>query len=213
MNRRILILGNRTLAEELADMISEVPGCEVAGFVENLDPTLCEKQLCGLPVYWLDDIAQFKDTHLCVCGIATTHRKIYVEQAQALGMSFTTIIHPTARVSCDAVLGAGCFIGPLCNVSYKASLGQQVLVNKGAIIGHHTDIGSFTTVQPGSTVAGMVNIGSGVYIGIGSTIIDRINIGSNSIVAAGSVVVKDVPDAVQVMGVPARIVKTGVEGK
>ncbi len=213
MNQKILILGNNILAEELTDVISEIPGYEVAGYVENLDPDRCKNRLFDLPVYWAEDIGPLKDTHLCVCGISTTHRRKYIEQVQKMGMHFATIIHPTARVSARAEIGNGCIITPLSNVSYGTTLGEYVFVNKGVIIGHHSNIGSFCTIQPGTTVAGKVTIGSGTYVAMGSTIIDRINIGQNCVIGAGSVVVKDVPDSVQVVGVPARIVKTGIEGK
>lgn len=213
MSQRILILGNRTLAEELADVISEIPGCEVEGFVENMNPELCREPLAGLPIYWVDDIAAMSNTHVCVCGIATTQRRRYVEQVKAIGMRFATLVHPTARVSRKASLGDGCFVSPFCVISSNTTLGEQVFVNRGALIGHHTKIGSFVTIHPGVNIAGMVSIGDGTYIGMSSTVIDKVSIGWNCVVGAGAVVVKDVPDAVQVMGVPAKIVKTGIDGK
>ena len=35
--QKILILGTGVLAEELFDLIDEIPGYDVVGFVENLD--------------------------------------------------------------------------------------------------------------------------------------------------------------------------------
>jgi acetyltransferase-like isoleucine patch superfamily enzyme len=48
---------------------------------------------------------------------------------------------------------------------------------------------------------------------MGALVLDHISIGSHSIVGAGAVVTKDVPDNVQVVGVPAKIVKQNIEGK
>ena len=83
----------------------------------------------------------------------------------------------------------------------------------GALIGHHTVIGNFVTIQPGANVAGVCHVGEGTYIGMGAIVLDRIRIGAHSVVGAGAVVTKDVPDHVQVVGVPARIVKESVRGK
>jgi acetyltransferase EpsM len=59
----------------------------------------------------------------------------------------------------------------------------------------------------------MVEIGDGTYVGMGATVLDNISIGKGCTIGAGSVVTKDLPDAVKVVGVPARIVETGVEPK
>ncbi len=50
-------------------------------------------------------------------------------------------------------------------------------------------------------------------IGMGAIVIDHINIGANSVVGAGAVVTKDVPANVQVVGMPARIVKENIMKK
>lgn len=213
MEQRILILGTRTLAEELADVISEIPGCKVAGFVENMDPEICKQPLAGMPVYWVDDIAEMRETHLCVCGLATTQRRKYVEQVRGLGMRFATLVHPTARVSGRAVLGEGCIVSPFAMVSSNTVLGAQVFVNRGVLVGHHTRIEDYVTLQPGANIAGMVTIGEGTYIGMSAVVIDKVTVGRDCVVGAGAVVVRNLPDAVQAVGVPARVVKTDIEGK
>lgn len=213
MDKPIVILGTRTLAEEIADLISEIPGYRVTAFVENMSRERCGEPIMGLPVFWVDDIADLAETHLAICGLATTQRRRYVEQVSRIGFHFATLVHPTARVSAKAILGEGCFISPHSVVSSNTSLGDQVFVNRGVLIGHHTHIGNFVTIQPGVNIAGAVTIGDGTYICIGATIIDNTIVGSNSIIGAGAVVTKDVPGSVQVLGVPARVVKTDIEGK
>ena len=37
-SRPLLICGTRTLAEEITDIVSEIPGMRVAGYVENWEP-------------------------------------------------------------------------------------------------------------------------------------------------------------------------------
>ena len=58
-----------------------------------------------------------------------------------------------------------------------------------------------------------MHIGNHVWIGSGAKILKGVTIGNGSIVAAGAVVVQDVPENCLAAGVPARIVKEGVQWK
>jgi acetyltransferase-like isoleucine patch superfamily enzyme len=56
-------------------------------------------------------------------------------------------------------------------------------------------------------LGGGVQVGNGSFVGMGATVRQSIRIGHDSVIGAGAVVVNDVPDAVVVLGVPARVVK------
>jgi sugar O-acyltransferase (sialic acid O-acetyltransferase NeuD family) len=209
---RLLILGTRTFAEEVADLATMIPGVEVAGFVENMDPQRCRQPLEGLPVYWIDDIGPLAGNHRAVCALSTTFRSRYVEQAAQKGLAFATLIHPSAIVSKQSVVGEGSILSVATVVGSHTVLGSHVIVNRGALIGHHTTIGRYCSIQPGANVAGACSIGEATYVGMGAIILDHITVGCHSVVAAGSVVTRDVPDHTQVMGIPARVVKENIEG-
>ena len=51
--QQVLILGSGSFAEEVADVISEIPQVTLAGFVENQDGSLTGELLRGLPIYWV----------------------------------------------------------------------------------------------------------------------------------------------------------------
>ena len=72
--RRLLILGTRTFAVEVADLASDVPDIIVDGFVENMDRDKVGTHLEQLPIHWIDDVATLADTHQAVCALSTTHR-------------------------------------------------------------------------------------------------------------------------------------------
>lgn len=76
-----------------------------------------------------------------------------------------------------------------------------------------THIGDYVTLSPGANVAAKCRVGASTYIGMGALVLDNLTIGSHAVVGAGAVVTKDVPDRVQVMGVPALIVKENISGK
>lgn len=209
----LLILGTGLFALEVADLVSEIPGFRVASFVENMELGRCQEKLEGLPIHWVDDVAQLADSHWAVCSLGTTHRSRFIEQVAAHKMPFATLIHPTARVSSKSTIGAGTIVSVNVIIASYTRLGNHVRVNRGALIGHHTEIGDYVTIQPGANIAGACYIGEATYIGIGAIVLDRITIGSHSVVGAGAVVTKDVPDNVQVVGVPARIVKENISGR
>lgn len=213
MKQPVLILGTRTLAVEVMDLLSDLPDYEVAGFVENLDPNLAGTELEGRPVYWIEEVPKLAATHLGVCALSTTQRRRFVEQATALGLRLGTFVHPTARVSSRARLSEGCFISPMAVIASHTTLGRSVFVNRGALVGHHTRIGDYCTIQPGANIAGAVTVGDDTYVGMGAVVLERRTIGCGCVIAAGAVVTHDVPDHVQVMGIPARPVKSEIEPK
>lgn len=208
----LLILGTRPFSLEIADVVSETPGFEVQGFVENLNREKCDETLEGLPIFWIDEVAGLASTHKAICGIGTTHRHRYTKQVEELGMSFATVVHPLARVSKKSSLGQGTLVSVFSVVAAYSTLGKHVLVNRGCIVGHHTTIGDHVSIMIGAIVAGDTGIGDSTYIGMGSVIRNGVTIGSHSIIGAGAVVTKDVPDRVQVVGNPARIVKENIDG-
>jgi sugar O-acyltransferase (sialic acid O-acetyltransferase NeuD family) len=211
--RPLLILGTHVLAPEVADVVSDIPGVHVAGFVENMDRTRCASPINGLAVYWVEDLADLADTHAATCGLVTTQRSRFTDQIDELGMPFATLVHPTAHVSRTAEAGPGTFVGVGAIIGSHTRLGRHVFVNRGALIGHHTRIGDFVTIQPGANIAGACDIGAATYVGMGAVIIDHTRVGSHSVIGAGAVVIEEVPDHVLVVGVPAKIVKRDIPGK
>jgi acetyltransferase EpsM len=208
----LVILGSHVFAEEVADIAAQA-GVEVAGFVENWDRTRCDEPLLGRPVTWIDDAGGLATAHGAVCAIGTTARQGFVDQAAALGFRFPRLIHPSAVVSPAAELGDGCIACPRVVVATQSRIGRHVILNRGVLVGHHTTIGDFVTVSPGANIAGKVAIGDGAYIGMGAVVLDGKTIGEGALVGAGAVVTRDVPPHVQVQGIPARVVKEGVDGR
>jgi acetyltransferase EpsM len=211
--KQLLILGTRTYAVKQADMISEIPGFRVAGFVENMEPERCRERLEGLPIIWVEEVAKLAENHWAVCALSTTHRSKFTDQVAGYGVPFATVVHPTASVSSRSSLGEGTIVSANAVISAHAKLGRHVLVDSGALIGHHTDIGDYVTVGLGAKIAGCSRIGRAAYIAMGAIVLERLEIGAHSVVGAGSVVTKDVPDNVQVLGSPAKIVKRDIEGR
>lgn len=210
---RLLILGTRTFAEEVADLAADIDGIVVAGFVENIDRDRAGASLQGLPIHWIDEIAPLAADHVAVCALSTTHRHLFVDQAAASGLRFATIVHPSARISRTAYVGEGAIVSAGAIIAAHAQIGRHAIVNRGALVGHHTTIGAYATLGPGANIGGCCDLGASSYVGIGAIVLDKLTIGHHSLVGAGALVTRPVASHVQVMGVPARVVREGIEGR
>jgi len=116
-------------------------------------------------------------------------------------------VHPSAVISKSASLGEGVTVMAGVLINANSQIGNNVIINTGAIVEHDCIVGDHIHVATGARLAGTVTVGTGSHIGAGAIVLEGRSIGSNSIVGAGAVVVRDVPDEVVVMGVPARIYK------
>ena len=82
----------------------------------------------------------------------------------------------------------------------------------GIVIGETAEIGDDCTIYHQVTLGGTgkdknkrhPTIGNNVMIGAGSKVLGPIRIGNNVKIGAGAVVLKNVPDNVTVVGVPAK---------
>ncbi|MCW8822329.1 MAG: acetyltransferase [Sulfurovum sp.] len=204
---KLYILGSSLYAEEIADYIISSGTHHLSGFIEGQDQEKCSRELLERPILWIDDISELDENCRGICAVGSPKRKKFIEQAQSKGLKFTTFAHPGAFISSSATLGTGSIVGAGSIIAVKTSIGAHTIINRGCLIGHHVTIGDYVTISPGANIAGKTVIGDGSYIAMGAIILDGITIGKNVVVGAGAVVTKDVPDNVQVVGLPARIVK------
>ncbi len=206
----ILILGAGRLAVDVADMIADTPRLRVIGFVIDQPPFEPGSTLMGLPVHWIDELAELEGSPRAVCAIGSSRRAGIVQNAAEYGLEFTRVIHPSARVSRSATIGEGTIISGGVQVAAEADIGKHVIINRGALIGPFDVIHDFAYVAPGANLTANVTVGSRTWIGLGVNILERISVGDGSIVGAGSLVTQDVPAHVKVVGVPAMVLEKDI---
>lgn len=107
------------------------------------------------------------------------------------------------RVINGCVIGAGAQFKP----------GFVIMHPVGVVINSKVTGGSGIVVESGVVIGDekgqAPKLGHNVFIGAGAKIIGGITVGNNVKIGANAVVVKDVPDNVTVVGIPAKIVNKG----
>ncbi len=204
IRRKVLILGAGHFAQEVADIAEQAGTYEIVAFVESRDPSKVGQKLGNLSILWVDDIARHCETHHAIAAIGSTHRDEFIARVAAFGMPFATIIHPSAQLSPTCSIGEGVFVGAGVVIAAHTRIDRHVLINRGCLIGHHTSIGEYCTLSPGANIAGGVTIQAQAFVGMGAQVLNNLTVGFQAIIGAGAVVTRDVPDHVQVMGVPAK---------
>ena len=207
MDKPVIIIGAGGHARVLFDCL-RLQGVKVLGM---LDKAGVENSNSNLPIIGDDSaISEYpSDTVELVNGLGSVGnmnlRTSIFSKFKNLGYCFRNVIHPSAIIAHDCVLGEGVQVlaGAVINTGTK--IGADTIVNTGAIVDHECIVGSHVHIAPGCTLSGGIHIGYGTHIGTGATIIQGISIGNRALVAAGAVVVNTVSDGEKVMGVPAKI--------
>ena len=206
--RRILVYGAGGHGKVVADILLSNGDSEFAGFVDDREE-LWGKRVIGFPVLgawqWLRQEAL--NSRIAVAlGVGENRcRQLLDERCSRCGIEILTLVHPAAKVSQSAQLDRGTVVMAGAIINPDARVGAGVIVNSGAVVEHDAEIGDYAHVSPNAAMGGASHLGTFSQLGIGAIVRECIRIGSHTIVGAGAVVVKNLPDQVIAIGVPARI--------
>ena len=101
-----------------------------------------------------------------------------------------------------------------------AKIGHRFFIDHGmgVVIGETSEVGNNVFIYHGVTLGGLATkkakrhptIADNVVIGAGAQVLGPIHVGRNTKIGSGSVVLQDVPEYSTVIGVPGRVVFSGV---
>lgn len=208
MSLPVIILGAGGHAKVLIEALLQ-SDILIAGIVDP-DPKLVDAEILGVPVLGGDDVVdEFPPSEIqLVNGLGSVglpvNRQQLFERFKDMGYKFATVVHPSAVLASDVVLGEGVQVMAGAVVQPGCCIGTNSIINTRASVDHDCIIGDHVHIAPGVTMSGSIKIGSDSHIGTGATLIQGISIGSGCLLAAGAVVTKDIADGAMVRGVPAR---------
>jgi sugar O-acyltransferase (sialic acid O-acetyltransferase NeuD family) len=210
MPEKVIIWGAAGHAKIVCNIL-RLTGLEVAGFIDDLDPSQRGDSFYGATV--LGDASELNALldlgfRQAIVGFGDNIRRLAAAKVlDSLGFKLISAIHPSATLASDLSIGNGSVFVAGCVVNTSTLIGRCVILNTNATLDHDCIVEDGVHVGPGANIAGHVKIGRGATIGIGATVLDHICIGAGSIIGAGAVVLHDVPENVVAVGVPARVIR------
>jgi sugar O-acyltransferase (sialic acid O-acetyltransferase NeuD family) len=201
----IYILGAGGHAKEIYFLINQIGGYHVRAFVDvnAAAPVKMGNQL--IEVIAEKDVMKFSGASLAM-GIGNPKVIRKLKDTFESHFDFPNLIHPGVIADFENISwGKGNIVTANCTLTTHIKIGSFNTFNIATNIGHDVEIGDCNLLNPCVSVSGWVKIGDNNLIGVKATILEKRTIGSNSIIGAASLVLRDVPDHVTVMGVPAVI--------
>ncbi len=215
MNKKVIIIGGEGNGGVIASCIDDNRNrfndlqWEVAGFVNDF-----EKEVNGYPVVGgLDSIHKLlkNPEYYFIWAIHLIERNVLTEQifkkANIPVARFATVIHKSAFVARNAILGAGVFVMSNCYVGTNAQIGLGSLLMANTMIGHNIKMGPLCHCSVGSIMVGYSQLGTCSDLAVGSTLLAYKKVGNYAMAGANSLVTRDIPDYEIHVGSPAKFLK------
>lgn len=205
MGAGVVIIGGGGHAKVVIESL-RASGHTVAAIVDA-DPT--PREVLDVPVVGDDlKLPALKEQGLSQLFVAIGDNRLREKlgrKAQGLGFVLVNAIHPSAVISPSAKLGQGVAVMAGVAINADTDVGDLAIINTGAVVDHDGRLGVACHLGPAAALAGSVTVGDRAFLGVGARVIPGVTIGADTTVGAGGVVVRDLPDGVLAIGVPAKI--------
>ena len=202
MYPKLIIIGASGHGKVVADAAEKIGRYNEILFLDDANKTEC----AGYPVVGtVSDAGRYYNEAEFVVAIGNAcirekiQEKLFYERAH-----LATLIHPSAVVGKEVIIGAGTLLlaGSIVNAGSK--IGRGCIINTGASVDHDCVVGDYTHISVGSHLAGAVQVGKRTWIGIGAVVSNNLSICDDCIIGAGAVVIQNIRDKGTYVGVPAK---------
>ncbi|MCQ4346308.1 hypothetical protein NGA35_02435 [Pseudomonas stutzeri] len=211
MTKQVVILGGHgdglVAAQVILDMAAAGQDIMLAGFLNDHNPL--GSDIGGYPVLgrtrdWRDLPA---DTcfHFALLSVGKMQQRVDLIRGFNIPPErIVSLIHPTAQIAADCVLGAGALVCAYAVLQPGVRTGLCCSIRAGANLGHDVRLDDFVYVGPNATLCGYAKADCGAYVAPNAVVRDRTDLGAFAVLAAASVAYKSLPASSTWIGNPAR---------
>lgn len=203
---QIVVFGASGHGKVVADAARSM-GFELVGFIDDA-PERVGTMLRNVPVFQFAEFLEARERWPGIqvalgVGSNAAREKCHARLREA-GVPVATIVHAASTVAPTSTIGEGSVLMAGAVVNPDATVGAGCIVNTGAVVEHDCVLGNYAHLSPNAALGGNVWLGDRTHLGLGAVAIPGVRVGHDVVVGAGAAVVRDVADALMVVGVPAR---------
>lgn len=194
--KNLIIIGTGAVAAELTIYLDDIKDVNLKGYLEydyNLEKYYNSYHYVKPVLGDLDNYIPQENDYFLIGVSNNEFRKKILSIMLDKGAKFYTLVHPTAVVSHDAIIGEGSTIAPFCVVGPNTNVGKYNLLTSYTAISHDCVLGENNTFSS-VIVCGRVKIGNNNTFYIRSTVQPDLRIGNNNTIAAGMIVDTNIQD-------------------
>lgn len=201
VSKQLNIIGASGHGKVVADIAIQCGYDKILFFDDDTDVDHCGAYpVCGTS----EDVKDAKGDVFIAIGNASTRSTL---MGRFAGKAYPVLIHPSAVVAEDAVIGEGTVVMAGSVINPGTTIGRGVIINTCSSVDHDCAIGDYVHIAVGSHICGTVQVGVNTWVGAGATVINNVSICDNCMIAAGSVVVKNIEESGTYAGVPAGLME------
>ena len=205
--KHLIIIGAGGMGRTMYDMARESVGYgieyDIQGFID--DNTSALDNFANYPPL-IAPIQGYrpKENEIFICSIGGAARKKCIEEIISRGGRFLTMIHSTARIGTNVLIGEGSIVGAFTTIGADAIVGKYNLIQSYTVIGHDSVIGDWNRIDTHVTLVGGTIVHNEADIHTSAVISHNVTIENNARVAACSFVIRRVKEGTTVIGNPAK---------
>lgn len=206
--KHLIIIGARGYGRGACDIAKSMEsyGSEfvLKGFLDDKTDALDEYE--GYPKI-LDSVEHYEiqpdDVFACALG-DVKYKKKYVDIILQKGGVFFNLIHSSASIGRNTIIGQGAIIGYGTQIDCDVTIGNFCNIQTNAVIGHDSIVSDWCMIDCFAFTGGFAKLGEGVTLHTRATIIPKLEVGDYATVNACSLCIRKVKPRSVMLGNPAK---------